>query len=105
MTDIRIRLADALAAQLEIRRGTVQTWGAHIADSLLSLPGIAIVDVAVLENAERQCLDEYEHRRDSFVWAPTAAPWKHKAEGVRYAIDTIKSLAAANAAEGGSNES
>lgn len=50
MTDIRTRLADALAAELEIRRGTVQTWGAHIADVLLSLPGIAIVELPELDN-------------------------------------------------------
>jgi hypothetical protein len=45
MTDIRARLANAIAAELEIRRGTVETWGAHIADVLLSLPGIAIVEL------------------------------------------------------------
>lgn len=45
MTDIRARLAEALAAELEIRHGTVQTWGAHIADVLLSLSGIAIIEI------------------------------------------------------------
>lgn len=45
MSDIRTRLTDALAAELELRRGTVQTWGAHIADVLLSLPGIAIIEL------------------------------------------------------------
>lgn len=49
MTDIRTRLADALASELEIRRGTVQTWGAHIADVLLSLPGIAIIDTTKID--------------------------------------------------------
>lgn len=52
MSDIRSRLADAIAADLEIRRGTVQTWGVHIAEVLLSLPGIAITFDPVSENLE-----------------------------------------------------
>lgn len=49
--------------------------------------------VKLLEVAERSCLQEYEHRQASFVWASTAAQWKGKAEGIRYAIDTIIGLA------------
>jgi hypothetical protein len=40
-SDTRARLIEVLAAELEIRHGTVQTWGAHIADVVLALPEIA----------------------------------------------------------------
>jgi hypothetical protein len=47
-SDTRARLIEVLAAELEIRHGTVQTWGAHIADVVLALPEIAT------------CVEDYE---------------------------------------------
>lgn len=52
--------------------------------------------IAALQNAEQQCLEEYEHRQNSFVWGKTAQPWKDKAAGIRYAIDTAVALLTAN---------
>lgn len=48
--------------------------------------------IAVLENAEQQCLDEYQNRQGKVLWGHTAGQWKYKAEGIRYAIDTIRAL-------------
>jgi hypothetical protein len=48
--------------------------------------------IEVLEHAEKACLTEFEGRKNSFVWAKTADDWKHKAEGIRFAIDTAKGM-------------
>jgi hypothetical protein len=53
--------------------------------------------IAVFEGTERVCLEEYERRRNSVVWAATAARWKHKAEGIRFAIDTTRALSSQSA--------
>ena len=50
--------------------------------------------IAVLEGAEASCRAEYEHRAASCVWGRTAEPWKHKAAGIRYALDTVRALLA-----------
>jgi hypothetical protein len=73
MSDVRSRLADAIADELEIRRGTVQTWGAHIADVLLSLPGIAIVEGETLAElrgqleAKQLLLEETQRQLSEFI--------------------------------------
>jgi hypothetical protein len=45
--------------------------------------------ITELERDERLCLDEYEHRRSSFVWSRTAARWQGKAQGIRHTIDVL----------------
>jgi hypothetical protein len=93
MSDLRARLAAALRESMPAPRNWTTKTPETIVDVLMAMPDIAIVPLALLEKAERQCLDEYEHRSNSFVWAPTALRWKHKAEGIRYAIETASALA------------
>jgi hypothetical protein len=50
--------------------------------------------IAELERDEQTCLDEYEHRRNSFVWSRTAARWQGKAQGIRHTIDVLSRLSA-----------
>jgi hypothetical protein len=73
MTDIKSRLTDAIAAELEIRRGTVQTWGAHIADRVLSLPGLYTgQDVAnAYQQGARDTIKEANRRAGRDLWLTT----------------------------------
>jgi hypothetical protein len=81
MTNLRARLADALADHASTEDGcfcgkddhlAYDYWARHVADVLLSLPGIAIVDAEDLWDAQQyvqdwrdsdNCDDTPEHRR------------------------------------------
>lgn len=72
MTDLRARLADALADGLESKRGAKLSIplargnvAEHLADVLLSLPGIAIVESEMLRDAaefiDREAGSQFSH--------------------------------------------
>lgn len=60
MADIHKRLTDTLHPELAIRRGSLATWASHIADALLALPDIAVVELPDAEDFTWQIDDDFK---------------------------------------------
>jgi hypothetical protein len=100
MTDLRQRLADVLGEKLTaICDADYARWADHLADVLLSLPGIAIVDLAhidpIAEAIAKNWPDTYA---ESWPWSDIPESAR---EGYRKAARAAV-LAAADKAEQGS---
>lgn len=79
MADLRARLTDALQLELAVRRGGLRKWAAHIADVLLSLPGIAIVELPQPDGAS-YVVDPEDDQFEVIPIQLSRDPWNESAE-------------------------